>query len=141
MARIIIIKLLTRLMIRLKVTLVIQPIGLRVETDVNYKSRLIYQAAFVFGGIMAKGRTSITERLKKSQKRETRRDMAHDWADKWEQDYLSLLSQIKQAISKGHDDDLIDLFADLRALQQPKFEALHRVIDELITPTRELIDD
>ena len=105
------------------------------------KSRLIYQAAFVFWGIMAKGRTSITERLKKSQKRESRREMAHDWADKWEQDYLNLLSQIKQAISKGHDDELIDIFADFRALQQPKFEALHRVFDELITPTRELIDD
>nr|DAS18275.1 MAG TPA: hypothetical protein [Caudoviricetes sp.]DAX53550.1 MAG TPA: hypothetical protein [Caudoviricetes sp.] len=90
---------------------------------------------------MAKGRTSITERLKKSQKRESRREMAHDWADKWEQDYLNLLSQIKQAISKGHDDELIDIFADFRALQQPKFEALHRVFDELITPTRELIDD
>lgn len=90
---------------------------------------------------MAKGRTSITERLKKSQKREMRRDMAHEWVDKWEQDYLSLLSQIKHAISKGNGNDLIDLFADLRGLQQPKFEALHRVIDELITPTRSLIDD
>ena len=89
---------------------------------------------------MAKGRSRISERLKMSQKRESRREMAHEWASKWEQDYLSLLSQIKRAISKGHDDDLIDLFADLRALQQPKFEALHRVIDELITPTRELID-
>lgn len=88
---------------------------------------------------MAKGRTSITERLKKSQKRETRREMAHEWADKWEQDYLGLLSQIKQAISAGDEDELAFLFADLRALQQPKFEALHRVIDELITPTRELI--
>lgn len=90
---------------------------------------------------MAKGRTSITERLKKSQKREARRNMAHEWAEKWEQDYLSLLSQIKHGISKGYDDELIDLFADLRALQQHKFEALHRVLDELITPTRELIDD
>lgn len=90
---------------------------------------------------MAKNRTSINERLKKNHKRESRRDMVHEWVDKWEQDYLSILSKIKQAISKGHDDDLIDLFADLRALQQPKFEALHRVIDELITPTRELIDD
>nr|DAJ67499.1 MAG TPA: hypothetical protein [Caudoviricetes sp.]DAP70530.1 MAG TPA: hypothetical protein [Caudoviricetes sp.] len=89
---------------------------------------------------MAKGRTSITERLKKSQKREMRRNMAHEWADKWEQDYLSLLSQIKQAIGKNEEDELAFLFADLRALQQPKFEALHRVIDELITPTRELID-
>lgn len=88
---------------------------------------------------MAKGRTSITERLKKSQKREARREMAHDWADKWEQDYLSLLSQIKQAISADDEDELAFLFADLRALQQPKFDALHRVIDELITPTRELI--
>ena len=90
---------------------------------------------------MAKGRTSITERLKKNQKKEVRREMAHEWASKWEQDYLSLLSQIKQAISKGHDDELIDIFADLRALQQPKFEALHRVIDELISPARELIND
>lgn len=90
---------------------------------------------------MAKNRTSITERLKKNKKQESRREMAHEWASKWEQDYLRLLSQIKQAISKGHDDELIDLFADLRALQQPKFEALHRVIDELITPTQELIDD
>ena len=90
---------------------------------------------------MAKNRTSITERIKKSQKREMRRNMAHEWADKWEQDYLNLLSQIKQAISKRHDDDLIDLFANLRGLQQPKFQALHRIIDELITPTRELMDD
>jgi hypothetical protein len=89
---------------------------------------------------MAKNRTSITERLKKNQKREMRRNMAHEWADKWEQDYLSLLSQIKQAIGKNEEDELAFLFADLRALQQPKFEALHRVIDELITPTRELID-
>lgn len=65
--------------------------------------------------------------------------MAHDWAGKWEQDYLRLLSQIKQAISADDEDELAFLFADLRALQQPKFEALHRVIDELITPTRELI--
>ncbi len=90
---------------------------------------------------MAKGRTSIKERLKKSRNREARRDMAHEWADKWEQDYLSLLSQIKRAIATGDEDAMAFLFADLRALQQPKFEALHRVIDELITPTRELIDD
>ena len=90
---------------------------------------------------MAKGRTSITERLKKNQKREARREMAHEWADKWEQDYLILLSQIKRAIGPNDEDELAFLFADLRALQQPKFDALHRVIDELITPTRELIDD
>lgn len=90
---------------------------------------------------MAKGRTSITERLKKSRKRELRREMAHEWADKWEQDYLSLLSQIKRAVSADDEDALAFLFADLRALQQPKFSALHRVIDELIVPTRELIDD
>lgn len=90
---------------------------------------------------MAKGRTSITERLKKSQKRESRREMAHEWSSKWEQDYLSLLSQIKRAIGANDEDELAFLFADLRALQKPKFEALHRVIDELITPTRELIDD
>ena len=90
---------------------------------------------------MAKGRTSITERLKKSQKREPRREMAHEWAHKWEQDYLSLLSQIKQAIEANNEDELTFVFADLKALQKPKFEALHRVINELIDPTRELVDD
>lgn len=50
------------------------------------------------------------------------------------------LAKIKRAIHNGTDDDLADPFADLRALQEPKFRALHNVIDELITPTRELID-
>ena len=90
---------------------------------------------------MAKGRTSITERLKKSQKREMRRNMSHEWAHKWEQDYLYLLSQIKRAIGANNEDELAFLFADLKALQKPKFDALHRVIDELIVPTRELVDD
>lgn len=86
-------------------------------------------------------RTSITERLKKSQKLTTRKEYAHQWADKWEEDYLILLAKIKRAIHNGaSDDDLAELFADLRALQEPKFRALHNVIDELITPTRELID-
>ena len=85
-------------------------------------------------------RTSIKERLKKSQKSTTRKEYAHEWADKWEEDYLTLLAKIKRAIHNGTTDDLADLFADLRALQEPKFRALHNVIDELITPTRELID-
>ena len=41
-------------------------------------------ANFLSEADMAKNRTSITERLKKSQNREARRDMAHEWTDKWE---------------------------------------------------------
>lgn len=67
--------------------------------------------------------------------------MAHEWAHKWEQDYLYLLSQIKRAIGANNEDELTFVFADLKALQKPKFDALHRVIDELIDPTRELVDD
>ena len=82
-------------------------------------------------------RTSITERLRKSKNRQTRLDFAHDWADKWEQDYLDLIEQLKRAKS---DDERIRLFGDLGGLNRPKFAALHRGIDELDTPTRELED-
>ncbi len=84
---------------------------------------------------------SITERLKKSQKKEMRREYAHEWADEWERRYLDLLREIKQAIA--HDDQrrIEQVFGDLRGLQEPKFFALHNVIDELIDPTRPLIED
>ena len=90
---------------------------------------------------MQKNRTSITERLKKSRNPAFRREQAHEWADKWEDDYLNLLAKIKRAINNGSADELAELFADLRALQQPKFVALHNVIDELISPTREQMED
>lgn len=86
---------------------------------------------------MSKNRTSITERLRKSKNRQTRLDFAHDWADKWEQDYLDLIEQLKRAKS---DDERIRLFGDLGGLNRPKFNALHNVIDELDNPTRELED-
>ena len=89
------------------------------------KGRLIYQAAFVFWGALCQKAGQVLLRGSKKAKNERH-------AKKW-------LSQIKQAISADDEDELAFLFADLRALQQPKFEALHRVIDELITPTRELI--
>ncbi|WP_234395348.1 hypothetical protein [Neisseria weaveri] len=70
-----------------------------------------------------------------------RREYAHEWADEWERRYLDLLREIKQAIA--HDDQrrIEQVFGDLRGLQEPKFFALHNVIDELIDPTRPLIED
>lgn len=90
---------------------------------------------------MQKNRTSITERLKKSRNPVFRRQQAHEWADKWEDEYLYLLGKIKDAANNGDTDDLAEIFADLRALQQPKFVALHNIIDELISPTREQMED
>ena len=90
---------------------------------------------------MAKNRTSITERLKKSRNSQARRDYAHDWADEWERRYVHLLLEIQRQATEGNEDKMIALFGDLRGLMQPKFNALHNVIDELIYPTRELQDD
>ena len=90
---------------------------------------------------MAKGRKSIGEKLKNANRREPRRKYAHEWADNWESSYLDLLRELKQAIA--HDDQrrIEQVFSNLRGLQEPKFRALHNVIDELVYPTRTLIED
>lgn len=90
---------------------------------------------------MAKRRKSIGEKLKTSQKKETRRKYAHEWADDWESRYLDLLKQLKWAISDRDQRRIEQTFGDLRGLNEPKFFALHNVIDELIDPTRPLIED
>ena len=89
---------------------------------------------------MSKGRTSITERLKKSRNRQTRLGFAHGWADKWEQDYITLIERLKRAVAAQDEERIAELFGDLGGLNRPKFTALHNVIDELDTPTRELED-
>lgn len=86
-------------------------------------------------------RTSITERLKKSQKRTTRLQMATEWAEKWEQDYIDTVNELQDAFNHGDQGGMIEAFAALRKLNQPKFEALRRVIAELTHPTRPLIDE
>ena len=85
-------------------------------------------------------RTSIYERLRKSKNRQTRLNFAHDWADEWEGRYVDLLGKLKRSIDAGDKNAIAAVFADLHALNKPKFRALHTVIDELDTPTRELLD-
>ena len=85
-------------------------------------------------------RTSITERLKKSRNRQTRLNFAHEWAKQWEQDYINLIERLKRAASAQDEDRIIEIFGDLGALNRAKFIALHNVIDELDTPTRDLED-
>lgn len=84
---------------------------------------------------------SIGEKLKTSQKKEARREYAHKWADEWERRYLDLLKQLKWAITDDDQRRIERVFGDLRGLQEPKFFALHNAIDELIDPTRPLIED
>ena len=90
---------------------------------------------------MAKGRTSIGERLKKSRNRHARYEAAHDWADEWERRYRDLIDQLQFAVKIGDAEQAFSLFGDLRGLCEPKFRALHTVIDELTYPSRELEDD
>lgn len=90
---------------------------------------------------MVNRRTSITERLRKSQKRATRLQMATEWAEKWEQDYIATINQLQAAFNSQDDDGMIEAMDALRKLNQPKFEALPRVITELVHPTRLLIED
>ncbi len=87
-------------------------------------------------------RTSITERLKKSRNRQTRLDFAHEWADEWESKHVKIIDEIKDRVNSQIEDDpkLRNLFGDLHGLHKPKFDALHNIINELDTPTRELIE-
>lgn len=103
-------------------------------------NRLQNQAVLLFWSTEM-ARKSIGEKLKTSQKKEARREYAHKWADEWESRYLYLLKQLKWAIADDDQRRIERVFGDLRGLQEPKFFALHNVIDELIDPTRPLIDD
>lgn len=85
-------------------------------------------------------RTSITERLKKSRNRQIRLTFAHEWAKRWEEEYIILIERLKRAVAEQDDERIVSLFGDLGGLNRPKFTALHNVIDELDTPTRELED-
>lgn len=87
---------------------------------------------------MSKNRTSITERLKKSRNRQTRLNFAHEWADRWEEEYITLIERLKRAVAAQDDERIAGLFGDLGGLNRPKFAALHNVINELDTPTSEL---
>ena len=89
---------------------------------------------------MSKNRTSITERLKKSRNRQTRLKFAHEWADQWEDEYVTLIERLKRAVAAQDEERIAELFGDLGGLNRPKFTALHNVIDELDSPTRELED-
>ncbi|MFC2715173.1 MAG: hypothetical protein ACFN26_06480 [Kingella denitrificans] len=89
---------------------------------------------------MSKNRTSITERLKKSRNRQTRLKFAHEWANQWEEQYITLIERLKRAVAAQDDERIAELFGDLGGLNRPKFTALHNVIDELDSPTRELED-
>lgn len=89
---------------------------------------------------MSKNRTSITERLKKSRNRQTRLNFAHEWAKQWEDEYVNLIERLKRAVAEQDDESIVACFGDLGGLNRPKFTALHNVIDELDTPTRELED-
>ena len=85
-------------------------------------------------------RTSITERLKKSRNRQTRLNFAHEWADRWEEEYITLIERLKRAVAAQDEERIAACFGDLGGLNRPKFTVLHNVIDELDTPTRELED-
>ena len=85
-------------------------------------------------------RTSITERRQKSRNRQTRLKFAHEWADQWEDEYVTLIERLKRAVAAQDEERITELFGDLGGLNRPKFTALHNVIDELDSPTRDLED-
>lgn len=84
---------------------------------------------------------SIGEKLKQSRNREKRLEMATEWAETWHQNYINCISDLQWAYHNDHHEEVIDALTRLRDLNQPKFEALPRVIHELVHPTRELIDN
>ena len=85
-------------------------------------------------------RNSITERRKKIRNRQTRLKFAHEWANQWEDEYVTLIERLKRAVAAQDEERITELFGDLGGLNRPKFTALHNVIDELDSPTRELED-
>lgn len=84
--------------------------------------------------------TGITPFLKKSRNRQTRLQKAHEWADNWQKQHSELLDEITNAYNDGNHYKLQGLFNKISDFNNDKITALHNVIDELDTPTRELLD-
>lgn len=85
--------------------------------------------------------TGITHFLKKSRNRQTRLQKAHEWADEWQNRHNHFLNEIADAYNQDKPYRLQNLINKLKEFEDDKIKALHNVIDELDTPTRELINN
>lgn len=82
---------------------------------------------------MARRKRSISERLKKCRSQKTRAEMLHEWATEWENEHVDLIDRLRVAIDQN---DLVKIkrsFGQLRAVTQKKHDALHNIIDELLS--------
>lgn len=76
---------------------------------------------------------SVSERLKKTKNSETRAEILHEWATEWENEHVDLIDRLRVAIDQN---DLVKIkrsFGQLRAVTQKKHDALHNIIDELLS--------
>lgn len=84
--------------------------------------------------------TGITHFLKKSRNRQTRLQKAHEWADTWQSRHDELLNELADAYNQGKYHKMQTLLNKISEFQNDKITALHNIINELDTPTKELAD-
>lgn len=79
------------------------------------------------------GRPSITIRVRKNKRPERKAEILHEWATEWENEHVDLIHRLRVAIDQN---DLVKIkrsFGQLRAVTQKKHDALHNIIDELLS--------
>ena len=80
---------------------------------------------------MKRKRRSISERMRTAKSPGLRLDIAHEWADEWQAEYVDLIDALKDAIDDNNMDEVRMIFAALRTLAEHKHIALHRIFNVL----------
>lgn len=76
---------------------------------------------------------SVSERLKKTKNSETRAEILHEWAIAWENEHADIIDRLKVAIEQNNLVKIKRSLGELRAVTQKKHDALHNIIDELLS--------
>ncbi len=78
---------------------------------------------------MSKNNLSISQRLKKTQKPEVKREIVDEWVNNWRTQYDDLTRRLGRAIANDDYDNTCILAGEIKGASQKFFDALPRVID------------
>lgn len=81
--------------------------------------------------MMKNNHKSISQRLRSARKVETKKEIALDWAQNWQEDHDDLIRKLERAIRTDDYDLLCRVTGQLKTVGQKRFEALPKILAHL----------
>ncbi|WP_217562823.1 hypothetical protein [Paenibacillus sp. GbtcB18] len=78
------------------------------------------------------GRKSIGQRLESAKSTISKEAAAFDWAASWKSEHEELVRQLERAVRTNDYDLLCKVTGQLKAVHEKKFEALPKVLENLL---------